>query len=611
MAALVQRKADRAARAREALKRQRALALGDQEAPDGCGWATVEHEAAARVQIFRPTLSSTSAAARFLAVERRWIQRLNVVAASSLLRSELEAFSRLLQEVELAKESAVISPISFVWSRMYDETPARSWTHVIGSAGEVQGQAAIAKIMACTLDFAMVLAITASQHHEPSLAQQTRGQASSTAHAQAHSPQAQFVIRGSIGTKLVALSSQHGEVVLEAIQRSMSLAPEHTALVQKLFAARVVVRQTDLHRSQLAAERELCKQAPRWPSALFRCGMHRARTGELHTLGLDAKTESFFLNYTLLLRQQPDAQRSLQERVRQWAADKLTVYNGKPPEEVLKWRQAMSRVLFTNGPADSRSFTEDDVVPVDSRSQAARRFCWDFLTNGDCRVQTELQHYCVGKACCPGGHAQTLQRLLGPQGLPALFQPAPPLFPRRSWHGQRRCMGHVIQQEVTHGLLSQNFRNVATTAKAKAEKALQRRANELRRAAVGTLPELAAQAGTESGTAGLAGAACTSEAQLAATLAEENAERCKGILNFLLSDGLAAMIRLTMVIDAFQELKAKILSRNSSMWHIKQMAAAATGGHRTYPVEEATMGLHLSSFLNTCVRAYAHLYPKL
>ena len=62
------------------------------------------------------------------AVERRWIQRLNVVAASSLLRSELEAFSRLVQEVELAKESAVISPISFVWSRMYDETPARSWT---------------------------------------------------------------------------------------------------------------------------------------------------------------------------------------------------------------------------------------------------------------------------------------------------------------------------------------------------------------------------------------------------------------------------------------------------------------------------------------------------
>ena len=278
MAALVQRKADRAARAREALKRQRALALGDQEAPDGCGWATVEHEAAARVQIFRPTLSSTSAAARFLAVERRWIQRLNVVAASSLLRSELEAFSRLLQEVELAKESAVISPISFVWSRMYDETPARSWTHVIGSAGEVQGQAAIAKIMACTLDFAMVLAITASQHREPSLAQQTRGQASGPAHVQAHAPQAQFVIRGSIGTKLVALSSQHGEVVLEAIQRSMSLAPEHTALAQKLFAARVVVRQTDLHRSQLAAERELCKQAPRWPSALFRCGMHRDST---------------------------------------------------------------------------------------------------------------------------------------------------------------------------------------------------------------------------------------------------------------------------------------------------------------------------------------------
>lgn len=585
------RKAARAARAREALKQSTTglVSLVEAAAPNSL-WATPEHAAAASVQVFKPTLSSTAAAARFLKVSRPWLQRLNVVAASSLLKAEWEG--HLLHEVELAKDRALITPISFVWSRMYDETPARSWTHVVNSAGELQGQATIAKVMACMLDFAFVFAAAPDQHGEPLPAQQQRGPPTSPAHSRGDPEQALHMIRGSLGTQLVALSSQHGEVVLEAIQRSMSMTPEHQALVNKLFPARVVVRQTDMHRSQIAAERELSRQAPGWASALFRCGMHRARTGELHTLGLDAKTESFFLNYTLMLRQQPDAQRSFRERVEQWAAAKLKVYHGQPAKEVLDWRKAMEQTLFPEGPADPRAETG---ALMDSRSQAARKFCWDFLTNGDCRVQTELQHYCAGKSCCPEGRPQTLQRMLGKQGLPALLHPAPPLFPRRSWHGQRRCMAHVIQQEATHGLLSQNFRGVAYTAKMKAEKAVEQRAKELRRAAPSALEEFGAQA-----SAGLA----TSQAQTAAEMAEQNAERCKDILEFLLSDGLAAMIRLTLLIDAFQNLKATILSRNASTWHIQQMAGAAAGGHRAYPLQEATGGRYLRAHLSTCAPVF-------
>ena len=377
----MQRKAARAARAREALKQSTTglVSLVEAAAPNSL-WATPEHAAAASVQVFKPTLSSTAAAARFLKVSRPWLQRLNVVAASSLLKAEWEAFGHLLHEVELAKDRALITPISFVWSRMYDETPARSWTHVVNSAGELQGQATIAKVMACMLDFAFVFAAAPDQHGEPLPAQQHCGPPTSPAHSRGDPEQALHMIRGSLGTQLVALSSQHGEVVLEAIQRSMSMTPEHQALVNKLFPARVVVRQTDMHRSQIAAERELSRQAPGWASALFRCGMHRARTGELHTLGLDAKTESFFLNYTLMLRQQPDAQRSFRERVEQWAAAKLKVYHGQPAKEVLDWRKAMEQTLFPEGPADPRAETG---ALMDSRSQAARKFCWDFLTNGD------------------------------------------------------------------------------------------------------------------------------------------------------------------------------------------------------------------------------------
>jgi hypothetical protein len=49
---------------------------------------------------------------------------------------------------------------------------------------------------------------------------------------------------------------------------------------------------------------------------------------------LDKRTESFFLNYTLSLRQ-PIAQSALQARILEWVEKRLVILDGRPPDEVL------------------------------------------------------------------------------------------------------------------------------------------------------------------------------------------------------------------------------------------------------------------------------------
>ena len=153
---------------------------------------------------------------------------------------------------------------------------------------------------------------------------------------------------------------------------------------------------------------------------MFRCSMHRARTAEIRTLVIDGYAESFLLNYALMLRQ-PDVARTLRERVRTWARRALKVYYCDPPPEVQSWRAAMSAVMFSGA---------------------------------------------------GGQHADTLRKLLGPQGILSLLDPMPRPFPRRSWQGQAACMGHIIQQEARHGMISLNFRPLAQAAKRKADEAL-------------------------------------------------------------------------------------------------------------------------------------------
>ena len=79
------------------------------------------------------------------------------------MRVEQAASSKLLHTIRAAKEGEWVEPLSFTWGRMYDETPAHMWTHVISSSGSIGGDSSIAKVMACLISFSMALRVTPSR----------------------------------------------------------------------------------------------------------------------------------------------------------------------------------------------------------------------------------------------------------------------------------------------------------------------------------------------------------------------------------------------------------------------------------------------------------------
>ncbi len=64
-----------------------------------------------------------------------------------------------------------------------------------------------------------------------------------------------YIIHGSLGTRLTALANQQAPTILACIQQAMSLPPGERQLVEQLFPRTVVLRNTDLHAPNLAAER--------------------------------------------------------------------------------------------------------------------------------------------------------------------------------------------------------------------------------------------------------------------------------------------------------------------------------------------------------------------
>jgi hypothetical protein len=159
---LVQRKVDRAAKAREAkLKiRQQARQTGSVAAHAQAQWPSETRESAARQLLWQPTLTSLRALSRALHVDRRLLSRMTVISASLLLAEQENAFNTLLSDVRTGVEEKWLQPRLFAWGRMYDETPARAWTHIIKPAGELEGHAAVAKVMASLLSFSMVLDVS-------------------------------------------------------------------------------------------------------------------------------------------------------------------------------------------------------------------------------------------------------------------------------------------------------------------------------------------------------------------------------------------------------------------------------------------------------------------
>ena len=591
-------KAARAAKAREAravLAAQRAAAAGPAVQQT---WANAKHERAARAlwSPSQPFLTSALAAARHLGVDYRFLSRLVIASASEALAAERRAFARLLRELQEAKAAGIVEPIHFTLCRMYDETPTRAWTHEVLPSGALSGQVSVAKVMASAVSFVMVVRVAPRSAPDLAASQVMAGQEVSGDLAEPGvGPRPHLhILQGSLATRLAAMANQTQEVVYEAITTTMSLTDAERQLVEELFPHVSVVRLTDLHRSSMPAERQLSRDHPRWPSGLFRCSMHRARTAERWVIALDPRTESFYLNYTLALRQ-PDAQRALRARVLDWAQTNLRIIHGPPPAEVVAWRRSMEPWMFDSENLAhsqvSAQLDSDDLADSQgsarqaTRAAMARRYCWDAVTNGDGRARHELQHYC-SPTCCPGGRPQTVSKLLGPLGVSALLQPAPPVFPRRSWHGQCECMAQVIQLEATHGLLSQHFRPIEVAARQRAAKALERLAAEARRqqetavgpatSRAGTSASEADPAATDPATSFAVGGLAAAHAH--AAYAEQAAQTCRDVLDFLTSPDpdrpLRDMVRMRVLLQPFRELKSSILHRTGSPWQGEQMVRA-------------------------------------
>ena len=546
---------DRASKARRALAEARAarqrgsVSAAQPPAPDTAAWPGPTCRAAAEAIFSGMAVCSTRLASRHYRVPRGYLTKLGWLGAHLSLKAEAHGLRQLLGWLEEGVARGAFRARRFSWLRMYDETPTKCWTHEVASTGDLIGQATGAKVMAAQLAFSFVFEDLRSQEALDS-----------------SGASRQVMVHGKLRTRLRSLASQHAPIVLQSIMEEMSPPPDVRALVERIFPRRAILRQADLHRSNGAAERG-ATALEKWPSALFRCSMHRTRTAELSSIMLDHVTESFFLNFTLTLRRQPDALRTFRARVQLHARANVRFILGPPPRDVQKWRAQAADVLFRKEPHDLLS--------------VARKFCWDHVLNGDGRVQGCLIHHCPGHACCPRGEIDAIEKICGPHGI-QIFLRTPTQFPRKSWTGQWEVAALVTQMELHHGLISHNFAPVAALAKQKAEQTLARAEEMLRTSA-------AAAAAAATGAEAPPDVAPISDS---ARWAEENQQRCGDISAFLAASGATLrMCRMLELLIFCRQVKQETLKRHGALWTTQRMHAAmadpSSHPYRDYVVSHA------------------------
>ena len=105
---------------------------------------------------------------------------------------------------------------------------------------------------------------------------------------------------GELWTQPRAMETQRAGVILK-VYEEVGKVPEEE-LVTELFQETAVMHSTDLCPGMLAMLRGHRQLNPAWDASHFHCGMHRIRTAELNALKLDARTDSFWMNFSLSLR---------------------------------------------------------------------------------------------------------------------------------------------------------------------------------------------------------------------------------------------------------------------------------------------------------------------
>ena len=230
--------------------------------------------------------------------------------ADSCISMETEGLMDLLRDVERSRDQKLRQPGNFVVGRMYDKSPFTMRTGTLSEDGHSEGDVSTAKAMGAQLRFAFTC-FTSNNGSE-------------------QSPRA-HIIRGALSSRLTSVTSLHAPKVLQALRSAMSLPPEVCRNVEDLFPRRGVAINADLHPSNNAAERQERMDKPRWPSAVWRCSFHRARTAEPRALALDSPTESFLFNVGLAFFSTPGAWKAFKGRLLGWAESKLRMHHGPIP----------------------------------------------------------------------------------------------------------------------------------------------------------------------------------------------------------------------------------------------------------------------------------------
>ena len=435
---------------------------------------------------------------------------------------------------------------------MYDETPQTMGAYVLDEQGQKSGGVTTAKVMAANLGFSMTLEIMA----RPASSCQEEDPAKAAGADTPPLPVSEFhVIHGGLGSTLSNMLDATGPTTLHCIQRLMWMSPADQRRIEQLFSRCIILRMSDLHPSNLAAERYEATQRPRWASAFFRCCMHRIQTSEKVLLqGLEQRTESFFMNVALSLRKTPGSWTLFTKRARAWLQT-VSASREDMSLDVRQWRSAMRELLFHD---------------ASHRLPSAKKMaCFDELTRGDGRLSGRPLHHGCKWECCPSV-AETARRFA--VDVPAALLKTPPvLFPRKSWSGQAEAMNQIIFLEATNGLLSQCFRSVEAAAKVRSEKAVERLASK--RGRDQHEPSTNDSQGAPEAVQGDADIHCKREKDLA-TQAAENAQTARDVLDFLSERGaLRRMVRLRTLIEPYRKLKSSILGRSGKSWEQQHMAS--------------------------------------
>ena len=477
-----------------------------------------------------------------------WARHLLMIAGSVLLEEQRESFRRLLLDIQAVASRGYVRPSLFTWWRSYDETPRFCRVDNMLADGSVESESGMAKIMCALLGFAMTL-----QVHR-------RGQDGREAW-RVH------IISGQLACELVPISNQTIPFVANYIGEVLCLPANCQELVNQVFPATTTLGCTDMHKSYLPAERidasvrksklkaaataddvAASHVAGTHATASFRCSMHRGRTSEKSFTSLDDAAESFLMNFTLNLSHN-DVLRSFRDQVRTWAVDpRVLVWRRSPPSEELKeWRRQMEKFLFSGPP---------------SRGKARRRLFWQRVHTGDPRKPGIIEHLCPGGSCCKT-RADLEAKVKGPYGVLALLNPPPKKWPRKSWAGQSEVACHVLQCELTGGMISAHLPLVAKMASARAMKASER---------VRSLDQ------DNAGRADLANQ--RARALWAETQAEQEHSGCVEAMTFVATpDEVPRLIALVVMLETYRVMKSTILTRNGKQWDMAAMAAIVPDGN--------------------------------